>query len=350
MEKRQRGVRDWAAYVICIAAGIAAAALFLKYIFGIVLPFLLAWGLALAARPLAAFVGRRTRIPNRVLRLVILLLLYAALCVGIWFGGSRLIRELSRLLIQLGDGGGVMERVRAAFSKLPFLAPGAETYVEDFLNRALSSLAALLPGLVGRLLSSVPRAVITAVVVLIASVYFSLDLEKIHAAIMGVLPEGYQARVRRLRDGVVRVGVTYVRAYLILMLLTAALLFVGFLMIRVEYALLFAFLISVVDLLPVLGVGTVLAPWSVWCFVTGAGGRAAALLVLWLVVLVVRQFAEPRILGVGLGVHPLLTLIAMYAGLALGGVWGMLMAPVLAVPVAALFKPRNSENSENKTP
>ncbi len=343
MDHEKRSIRDLAAYVICFAAALAAVALFLKYVLGILLPFLVAWGLALAVRPLAARVGRGTRIPESVLRLIILLLVFALLCFGIWVGGTRLLRELRQLWMRLSEEGtveAIIGRVQSVIAKVPFLASGAGVRAEEFLNKTVSGLLELLPSLVGWMLSSVPRAMITAVIVLIASVYFCLDLEHIHGAIVNCLPERWRARMGKMRDGVLRVAATYVKAYLILMLLTAALLFVGLLIIGVDYALLLAFLISLVDLFPVLGVGTVLVPWSLWCLIIGEGGRATGLLILWGVVLIVRQFAEPRVLGGSLGVHPLLTLFAMYAGLHLAGVWGMLLFPALAVPPVAFFKRR----------
>jgi len=115
----------------------------------------------------------------------------------------------------------------------------------------------------------------------------------------------------------------------------AALLLAGFLLLNVERAVLAALLTSLVDLLPVLGVGTVLVPWSVLAFLSGDVFRGVGLLVLFGIMVVVRQFLEPRIVGGSLGIHPLLTLLAVFAGFRLFGFAGMLGAPILLYAVKA---------------
>ncbi len=345
MEHSSHRIRDIAAYLICLAFCLTGIALFLRYILGILLPFLVAWGLALLTRPIAARVARRTRIPQRILRLSILILLFFLLCLGLWFGGGRLVKELQRLITRLTEEDAlsrITATLRALLSRLPFSADAIEKYAEGFLDNALSALAATLPALLGRLVSSVPRALVTAVITLIAAVYFTLDLERIHAALRALCPARWQSYLTAFADGALRICGTYIRAYLILMGITAVLLFIGFLLLGVEYALLLAFIVALVDLFPILGVGTVLVPWSIWCFLTGSTRLAVGLLILWGVALFVRQFAEPRILGGGLGVHPLPTLLFMYAGLSLGGIPGMIIAPVLVVPVTAFLRRRLS--------
>ncbi len=341
MEADNSRIRNLAAYLICLAFLLLGAALFLRYMLGLLLPFLIAWALALAVRPLSARIGRFTRIPNHILRLLVLLLLFACLSVGLWLGGMRLFREAERLLARLTEEGAVErlgDGVRAVLSRLPLPAAAIENYTARFLDETVGAIVSVLPGFIGKTVSSVPRIFISAVITLIASVYFSLDLEKIHAAILTLTPARHRPRLLKSAQWIEHIASTYVRAYLTLMVITAALLFLGFLVIGVEYALLLAFFIALVDLFPVLGVGTVLVPWSIWCFLMDNPARGIALLVLWGVAFPVRQFAEPRILGGSLGVHPLLTLLFMYIGLGLFGVGGMLLAPTLAVPLAAFVK------------
>ncbi len=341
MENRSSRAKNLAAYLICIAFFIVGAVLFLRYLLGVLVPFLIAWGLALAVRPIAARISPRTRIPNRVWRLLLLMIAFALLSVGAWFSGVRLVHEAERLLSQLTEGD-AMERISEGLfdlvSRLPVSVASAEQITNRILDETVNAIVSVLPGFIGKIVSSVPRLFIAAVVTLIAAVYFSLDLERIHAAVLRITPERFRPYLLRMSGGVFHIAAVYGKAYLLLMLVTAALLFVGFLIIGVDYALLLAFIIALVDLFPVLGVGTVLVPWCLWCLLAGNLPRALGLLALWGVTLVVRQFAEPRLLGNGLGVHPLLTLVLMFAGLSLGGIIGMLIAPVLAVPLTALIK------------
>jgi sporulation integral membrane protein YtvI len=348
MEKETYSVRDLAACLVCIAFALVGGWLFLRYVFGILLPFLIGWGLACAARPLADRVGRGTRIPKRILRLLFVLATFLALGVGGWLLGARLVRELEHLLTVLSDweGFSLPPALTEFFSHLPGIgAEGAESYVAELLSGVLHSLTGALPTVLGYLVSAVPRMTLALTVTLISSVYFSLDLEHIHRALLRPVPERLRGRVASFRGGVLRIAGTYLRSYLILACITFSLMLVGLLILQVDYALLLAFLISLVDLFPVLGVGTVLLPWSFFCFLLGAPGRGVGLLLLWGVALLLRQLTEPRLLGGSLGVPPLLTLFSMYAGLKLGGVIGMLLFPALCVPLLSLMRGR--ENAQN---
>ncbi len=343
MEERRERIRTLASLLICLAFLLAAAALFFRYVLGALLPFLVAWALALAVRPIADAVGNKTRIPRGVVRLGVLVALFILLCIGVWCGGTRLFKELERLAVRLAEGnavGRVTETMRGVLTHLPFSAETLEAYLEQISEHAIEAFVGVVPGVLGKLAASVPRVAVSTVITLVAAVYMSLDLERVNEALLSLCPRGMRTQVTSFAGGAWHVAGTYARAYLILMILTGVLLFIGFLVIGVEYALLLSFLVAVVDLFPVLGVGTVLVPWSVWCVLTGDPARAIGLLVLWVVVLVVRQFAEPRILAGSLGVHPLLTLVLMYMGLSLFGVWGMLAAPVLAVPLSAFARHR----------
>ena len=115
-------------------------------------------------------------------------------------------------------------------------------------------------------------------------------------------------------------------------------LFIGFSVIGVNYAFLAALGVALVDILPIFGAGTVLVPWGVVALLTGNRFTGLGLLVIWAVISVVRQFAEPRIVGKSLGVSPLLALLAMYGGFRLFGVSGMILSPAVIILVRAFVE------------
>ena len=106
---------------------------------------------------------------------------------------------------------------------------------------------------------------------------------------------------------------------------------VGFSILGLPYALLSALVIALVDILPVFGTGTVLVPWSVGAFFTGNTKLGLCLAALYGIITVIRQIAEPKILGSSVGMHPLATLLAMYIGLKLCGIGGLFLFPIGAV-------------------
>ena len=186
-----------------------------------------------------------------------------------------------------------------------------------------------------------PAAFIFVTVTLLACYYFTADDGRLGRGVSAffsrLTPAPLRDRLppigRRLR----RLGRQYLRACLLLGLLTFCLSFIGLAILRIPYAFILALLLATVDLLPLLGTGIILIPWAVICLILGQVKLGIGLLVLYGVTTLVRQILEPKLIGDGLGIHPLLSLFSMYAGLRLFGVWGMILAPLVTAGVRAVF-------------
>ena len=140
----------------------------------------------------------------------------------------------------------------------------------------------------------------------------------------------------------------YIKAYLILLLITFAQLYVGFLIVRFDNAFVLALIVALVDTLPILGAATVLVPWGIIVLLGGNYFLGIVLLALALITYLTRQFAEPKILSKQMNVHPLFALITMYAGLKLAGLGGMIIGPFLAFIIKTLYESfKNKKDIEN---
>ena len=143
--------------------------------------------------------------------------------------------------------------------------------------------------------------------------------------------------LRRIKRSFFLLGKRYILSYLLLFLITFSIMLVGLFILGREHALVLALVISVLDILPVIGVGTVLIPWSILSFIGGSHGLGVGLIVLFLVNLFVRQLVEPRIVGKSLDMHPVLTLILLYVGYSLFGIGGVIAVPAVSLLLGALF-------------
>ena len=345
---RRERVEYLAYLVIALAGAVALGVIFLRYVLVAVLPFLLAWLAAFAARSPANRLARKTRIPMRVWRLVIsAVVTLGAIGVGI-VALRLLLLELWNLLSGLGENDRIGALVGALSDRLFGLLGSLELSpeIEESITEALSGMVGSLLSSVGSALTGVaaqiPGILLFIVITVIAAVYFALDLERINAAVKRIMPSNAFDFLVRLKNGALSLVAKYLRSYFLIMLITFSVMLVGFVILEVRYALLFAVVIAILDLLPVIGVGTALVPASVFCFATGDGRLGVGLLVLFAVSAVIRQLAEPRILGKHLGVHPLLTLAAMYIGYSFFGIFGIFMLPVIVV-VLGIYKNDTSE-------
>ena len=346
-----------AAMAICAAAGAALLWLGVRVVFSFLMPFLLAWLLSLGLTPLSERVARRLRLPQKLCAVVLLTLTLALLVFLVGASVNRLLRELQALLARLLENGhfpdGVVsgsfdyfERLTSGIGFLERMEAG-ERYavfrerfndlVSELIGSTVSALSAWAPRAAGRLLAALPSVLLFTVVTVIAGFYFCMDRRRIEAACLELLPAGIRRRLPAWRARARHFSWRYIRAYLLLLLLTFAQLFLGLTVLRVEYAFLLAAVIAVVDILPVLGVGTVLVPWAVVELIRKDYRLGVGLLILYLVVTVLRQIIEPRLVGQSLGLHPLLALAAGYAGWRCLGVLGMALGPVLALLAKGAF-------------
>ena len=344
-------VKFYSGLVICILGGIAIFYLGTKYLLPALLPFLIAWGIALLTRAVSDKLLSVVKLPKRPVRAVISLLLIAAVLATAYFVIFRIVTEAWHFLSDLAEDGTLGSILEIIIN--PFEGRFGSEYGEqigEWLEEALSNLiSSVLSGVTTAVTSfaaAVPGIVLFLIVTVISAVYFAVDLEHINAALRAALPGRFVKSAGEFKGNSLKVLLKYLKAYLFLMLITFAVTLIGFTLLRVEYALLIAFAVAILDMLPVIGVGTILVPWSIFCFATGNIRLGVGLLVLFLVNELIRQFAEPRILGKSLGIHPLITLVMLYSGYSVLGIFGLLLLPVLTILLNTLIVRNSSSKIE----
>lgn len=346
-----------AAIFICILAGGGVAYLLFRYAIQLLLPFLVAYGVSCLVRPTASKFASRTHLPKGLCAIVLLLLVFGFGGWGIWAGSVRLVTELGNLVERLLSDGGLLdamdslmlwvEEIGTRFGILGVEEGGTQAFydaVMQMVGNVLSAVAARLPELAASLFSALPSILFFLVVSVVSCFYFCTDGVRISRDVSAFLPQKWRQKLPRMGQEMRNVFRGYLRAYGILLGVTFALLLIGFWALRVEYAFLLAFLIALADLLPVIGVGTILIPWGIVMLLQKNFYVGFGLLILYLIISLVRQVAEPKVLGKSLGLHPLLTLFATYVGFSLFGLFGMILAPLLALLAKRLLEAELREN------
>lgn len=366
------GIQRAAAWVICLTAAIGGAWLLFRYAWGALLPFVLAYLLGRCIRPLVTRAVGKSKLPRGVVAAVGVILPVGVLVILTVWGIERAVAELEDLLTHwetsAGGPGQVLTSVgdwmRSVSDHIPFLrrfentpafesfCNGLDTLVRRAAESALTTLGDRVSAVVVGAVTRMPAAILFVTVLLLSCYYVAADDGSMERALgrrlMSWLPPTWRERLPILRCRGRRTLVGYLRAYTILGGITFLEMFIGLSVLRVPYAFLGALAIALVDILPVLGAGAVLIPWAVVQFILGETGLGVGLLVLWGVSTLLRQVIEPRLVSVTLGIHPLLSLIAMYVGLHLFGFWGMLLCP-LAVTVIKTALGSSAGEEEKKS-
>lgn len=330
-----------------------------RYLLPLIFPFLLGLGLALLAEPMAAYFWQRFHIPRGIAAGIGVSMAFCFLALVVLLLGALIVRELGVLAGVLPDLGTMAKTGIASLGSwlqsLTRFAPGS---LQPSLSRGIGEFfsggTALLDkavgyvlGLAGGVLSHVPDSALSLGTGLISSYMISAKLPSIRDWLKKRLPR------ERLQPGLdawkrVRAAVGgWLLAQVKLAGVTWGILTVGFLLLRISFGPLWAFLVALVDTFPVLGTGTVLIPWSVICLLQGDHGRGIGLLGIYAVVTLTRSVLEPRLVGRHLGLDPLVTLFALYAGYKIWGLPGMILAPMIAVVIAQLL-PEKGQSTEGK--
>ncbi len=323
--------------------------LVIRFLLPLSFPFLLGTALALAAEPAVRFLRRHLHLPRAAacalsvtgvfLLLSILTLLLAALLVrelGALAGILPNLEDTARTGVSSLEGWLLTLSSKAPQSIRPLLRQNITDFFSDgtaLVDKAVRYLLAL----AGSILGHIPGSALGLFTAIISGYMISAKLPKLRQWFLRRFP---REKLRPLLDTLRRVRKavsSWLLAQLQLSGVTFTVLLLGFLLLRVSYAPLWALITAVVDALPVLGTGSVLLPWSLICLLQGNIAQAVGLLGIYVVVAITRSVLEPRLLGKHLGLDPLVTLIALYVGFRLWGIGGMILSPLLAVTVLQLF-------------
>lgn len=201
--------------------------------------------------------------------------------------------------------------------------------VFDSIKTILSTLASSLVTLTTTVISTTPEVLISIIITIVSSFYIVMDYERIAKWLTDdFLSSKALSWFYEIKDFCENILLKIIKAYLFIMLVTFIELAIGLTIIRINNSGIIAFFIAILDILPVLGVGTVLIPWGVICLLTDKLALGIEILVIYFIITFVRNIIEPRIVGTNLDLHPLATLMAMIVGLQLFGAVGMFGLPL----------------------
>ena len=331
-----------------------------RYGVPILIPFLLSGIVVLFVRPWGNWLSKLLAVRPGICSVAVLLVMLGLLGGGAYLGGYYLWREadsfyawlngnadslISALggLFSVGGQGTELPSFVMRFLELPVIADllgGLDSLVQTLTGALLSRLGEALTGAAIHAASGMPGALLSVLVFALSCFYLALDGDRIYRFFLGLFAKDVRERVHTVCLAIAEALRGYLRAYGLIFCMTFAELLVGFLIIGVRYAFLVALLTALLDLLPVIGSGAVLLPWSIFAFLSGDVHVGAGLLILYGLVTLVRQLTEPRIIGNSLGLHPLATLAAMYVAFRLFGAVGLIFGPCAALMVKVVLQQR----------
>ena len=322
---------------------LAAAAAMALWLLPLTLPVVLGVLLAMLLEPWVVRLQKRTGLGRTAASGITVTAGLLLLAGVLWLLGRLLVHEAAGLSGELPGmlravdrwGTGLTGLLENLAEKLPDGAGDALLAWGQELMSAGGTLAQKLYetvfGLVTRLLGALPDSLFFLMTMILSCYFAAGELPRLREKALLLLPQEAGDWCRRVSRGLHRALGGWFRAQAKLMGVTFLVLAVGFLLLRVDSPILLALGVSFLDALPVFGIGTILIPWAVISLVTGDMGLGLGLLGLYGAAALLRNVLEPKVLGANLGLSPLATLAAIYAGWRLVGIWGMIGFPLAAM-------------------
>lgn len=332
---------------------------FMKYAFGLFLPFLLALTIAAALQKPVNFICKKTPLKRGIVSVVFVLFsvtvilgLITALMVRL---GMELKGFFDYLMIQLQDIPSFIEKLEASVSEhLSFLPDKIENAITTFTGKKVDALlnntgsgidiSAFKTPLLGvwNTVKQLPSTLIAIVIAIVSCCFMTADFATVKRVILSLFRTETREKIIRSKNLLVPSLSKMGKAYGIIILITFSELVLGLFLLKLigiyegGYIFIFALITAIIDIVPILGTGTVLIPWALYCLLDGKISLAIGIFIMYACITIIRQIIEPKLVSNQLGIPPFATIIAMYVGTQIFGVLGIFILPITLVMVKLL--------------
>lgn len=309
------------------------------------MPFVVGFVLSLIANPMVRFLERKIKIKRKygtVIIIVAVIALVVLLCYGIIAALMSGLRGFSEYLpTMFADAemeiAAAMDSFQSLLHRIPFLRgvnlQEMGNVVKDNLSTIVTGEDSAAVETISGLAKSIPNALVSGVMGLLATYFFIADREKLTEIVVSKLPTSFQEKTMQMYSEILKAVGGYFKAQFKIMGVIYIVIVIGLMLLDVRYAWLIGFGIAFLDMLPVFGTGTVLMPWAVVKLFSGNYMTAIGMVILYVVALLVHQLIQPKLIGESVGMNPFATLFFMYIGYQFSGVLGM----IIAIPMGMLL-------------
>ena len=314
------------------------------------MPFVVGWIIALIANPLVQFMEKRLKIVRKHSSMVIIIGTIALIVLGgygliAWlareiYGFIGILPDLYESL--LGDLEITGTNLAGLSEKIPpELVEKLATIINSLtesLGNVISTIGVPTVTAAGNIAKNIPNILVNVIFTILSAYFFIAERDKIIQWGREHTPEELRSKWHFIAGRFRSAVGGYFKAQFKIMGVVAVILLVGFFVLHIKYAILWAILVALLDFLPFFGTGTVLIPWAVLKVLSGNYKFAVGLIIIYLVSQLVRQLIQPKIVGDTIGLNPLSTMVFMYIGYKVGGIIAMIIAVPIGLIVINLYE------------
>lgn len=209
------------------------------------------------------------------------------------------------------------------------------TLTSDTISNIIKKASVFLSNGATKLIKNLPNLLFCCVVTVVATCYISKDYDRFIKFLNSFLSKNFCRQINNIKNMFFECFLKLTIGYFWLFVITFFELVLGFFILGIDRFVILALLVSILDLLPIIGTGTILIPWGIFMFVQSNYKMGAGLIFLYLIIAILRNYFEPKIIGKQIDINPLFTLLFIFLGFRLGGIFGMVILPI---SLTVLFK------------
>ena len=315
-------------------------------------PFLIAFVISILLQPFVSLLRKKWRINRGLATMFAIFLFFCITIVTSFFAVKQLYKELAQLFSYVPTYVKNLHHLFYQFERtivlpivegLNFIFPFSlnEGKIAQFISeKIIENVTPILQQgmkITTNFLTSFVHLSLILFFILFATYFMTKDYRKITSLLNRFIPKPITHLIRNIKLATKRSVIGLLKAHLIIAFITGILTFLYLLLFRFEHPLVIALLILVVDLIPYVGIGLLLIPWIFYLFFSGNYIETIQLTSLYIGLVILRQFIEPRLLAGNLGLHPLVTIIILFLAMKLFGTIGLLLSPILLILLSSLY-------------
>lgn len=325
-------------YVLVIACIVYFA---VKYAIQWIMPFVVAFLIAALLHPVIRFLSKKLKLKTqKPVAIVITILFYCTFGVLITLILINSVTAVLSFIQKLPEYylNNIAPSLNALFDRIAEKLSGLDididlsmTTITNRLYSGLTNISSIITSAFS-VLSGIPNFLLSALIMVISTFFIAIDYDLIIKWTMAQLPSRASGAIIKVKEYIVKILFKYIRSYFLILCITFGELLLGFFIMHFITGLsnifLLALLIALFDILPIVGTGTIIIPWGIIALLTGDFKTGICTLVMYIIITLVRQFIEPKIVGTQVGLHPVVTLLSMIVGMKLFGGIGLFGFPI----------------------
>lgn len=316
---------------------------------GYFVPFIVAFIFSSLMEPLVRFFEKRLHIGRKIGSVLSLLMVLGVIITILTLLITRLVTEIINFYNGLNlTMGGITTFVDGLIGEANNFFIGLPAEFAGYINNAVTDLTGNLENYLKPIVDiaqgtikfafSLPQTLVFILVTIIATYFMSSDKMAINKFLDRQIPSNWLRHTRPVLNQIFSALFGWIKTQFILVSVAVSEVIIGLLIIGFKFSLLIILLIAVIEFIPVLRAEAVIIPWAIISLISGDTRLGLSLLILDVIILVVRQLIEPKILGKQIGIHPLLTLFGVYLGLEILGIFGMILGPLCVMVIKCIME------------